>query len=148
MFEELLHLITILAAGVAAGGMLVVWVAIVPTRDDLGPSGGLELFRLTNPRIDRIVPPAVAAGAVAGLTLFVLGGGTPALGLGLLASAFVAAISFGLNVPAERRVRTWDAQPAPALYDSVFRRWNHVHAARTLAAVVAFTAYAVSALAA
>lgn len=146
--DEALLVVGILGMGIAAGGMLVVLVAIIPTRLALPPDRGLELHQRTTPPIDTLVPPAAIGGVIAGALLVGFGdlttGATVATIAGLVAAVAVSVLSAGFNRPTNRRVAEW--REAPPEYESVFARWNSIHRVRTGFATIAFAAYALAAV--
>jgi hypothetical protein len=150
---NVLSLVNVLACGIAAGGLLLVWIAFVPTRAALGPARGVELHQLATPLIDRLLPPAAALAGVAGIALALAGPHDSAAliprAIGLAGIAVVAVLSLGLNMPANRRIATWRPDGVSRdQFEAAFGDWNRVHVARTLAGVTAFAAFAASALAA
>ena len=136
-----------MSSGITAGGMLLVMVAIIPTRRELGPERGLELHQLTTPRIDALMPPSVIVALIAALLVLIFAdlssGSTVAAFIGVIAGVGVASLSVAFNMPTNRRVAKWRRPEAD--YESVFAHWNRVHTLRTLLAVVASVAYCLAA---
>jgi hypothetical protein len=143
--------VTVVAAGVAAGGMLTFLVGILPLRQQMGAAPFVQLHQLSSPLIDRVVPPAVVVSALAAAGAVVVGGlGRPAsaaLLFGASGSAVVAAISLVVNRPLNARVNAFPLDAVPPEHREVFDRWHRAHAIRTPIALGAFGAYVFAALA-
>ena len=140
--------VAVVAAGIAAGGMLNVLVGLLPLRGRVDAPWFAEVHRLSAPLIDRVIPPAtmVAALAAAGAAAHSLPRSASALLLaGLGASALVVAVSLAACLPLNRRLAARSATAAEE--GDLLRRWHRWHAVRTPLALAAFAAYAAAALA-
>ena len=144
--------VAVFAGGVAAGGMFVYLVGVLPLRDRIGAEPFLRLHVRASPLIDRVVPPGIVVSGLAALAAAAAGGlGRPAAGLAVLGAAgagIVSAISLAVHRPLNARLHALAAagdSPEPA---GVLDRWHRFHALRTAAALAAFGAYVLAALAA
>jgi hypothetical protein len=143
---DVLQFLNLCLAAVVAGGMIVVAAAIIPARARLPVGSAVALHQITTQRIDRFMPPAAILSGATAAVLLALAEADAALIIGIAATAAVGAISAALNIPVNRRIATWVPDAPPPDHGAVFRRWNSVHRARTVIAMVALAAYIIAAL--
>jgi hypothetical protein len=140
------------AGGVAAGGMLVYLVGILPLRSRMGAAPFLQVHLLSSPRIDRVIPPGIVLSGLAALLAAAAGGLGPraalAAVLGAAGAGIVSAISLAVHRPLNGRLRALSEGGAGPELAGALDRWRRFHALRTAAALLAFAAYVVAALAA
>jgi Domain of unknown function (DUF1772) len=149
---DLLRLGNVCLAGLAAGGMLMVGVAIIPARSSLPAGRALELWQLTTPRIDRSLAPAIVASGVLALLSLLLGDFGAAAQrytlTGLAGTVGIAVMSARFyESRAYRAIASWSPESPPAEQPALFGRWNTMHGVRAGLALAAFAAYASAALA-
>jgi hypothetical protein len=149
---DLLRIGNLCLAGLAAGGMVMVAVAIIPARSSLPAPRALELWQLTTPRIDKSLAPAIVASGVLALLSLILadldGAQVPWMLAGLAATVGVGALSARFfESRAYRAIATWSPESPPAEQAALFGRWNTMHGVRAVLSVAALTAYATAALA-
>jgi hypothetical protein len=112
---DLLRIGNLCLAGLAAGGMVMVAVAIIPARGSLPAARALELWQLTTPRIDLSLAPTIVASGVLALLSLLLGDldGAPQRYMlsGLAATIVVAALSARFyESRAYRAIASWSPQ--------------------------------------
>ena len=117
---DLIRIGNLCLAGLAAGGMVMVAVAIIPARSSLPAPRALELWQLTTPRIDKSLAATV--------------------GVGALSARFFESRAY-------RSIATWSPESPPAEQAALFGRWNTMHGVRVVLSVAALAAYATAALA-
>lgn len=149
---DVLRFGNVFLAGLAAGGMLIVALAIIPARTRLPADRALELWQLTTPRIDTWLPPAVVGSALTAVASVAFGDlDAEPLGLmlaGLAGTIAVAAISATFyRSRAYRAIADWSPSAPPAEQAQLFGRWNTMHSVRATLAVAALAAYVSAALA-
>jgi Domain of unknown function (DUF1772) len=141
----------VVASGIAAGGMLVFLVGILPIREQMGALPFVQFHQLSSPLIDRVIPPGIVVSAVTALGAVLVGGlgrsAVAALLIGASGSAVVIAISLAVNFPINKRVRSFALDAVPPEHRELFLRWHRFHAIRTPFALAAFGAYVAAALA-
>jgi len=146
--SQLLELLTVTGAGIVAGGQLLVLAAIIPARQLLPVPAAVRLHRESSRRIDRYMPATVAISALAAALLLipaVRGDAAVALLIaGLVCSVIVGVLSVLVLMPTNRRIEQWPDTVGEPEFRSVFARWNRMHAARTVSAVLALLAYALA----
>jgi hypothetical protein len=134
-------------AGLAAGGMVMVALAIIPARTALPAGRALELWQLTTPRIDRGLPPAIVGSGVLALLYVVFGDLRHAplrcMLAGLAATVAVAGVSARFyESRTYRAIAAWSPESPPPEQAALFGRWNAMHRVRAALAVAALIAYA------
>lgn len=143
--------VAVVAAGVAAGGMLIFLVGILPIREQMGAAPFVHFHQLSSPLIDRVIPPGITVSAVAAVGAVLVGGlgrsAVAALLIGATGSAVVVAISLAVNFPINTRVKSFSLDTVPPEQRELFDRWHRFHAIRTPLALGAFGAYVFAALA-
>lgn len=144
-----LRVVNLVAAGLAAGILVVVLVAVIPLVRGLPPAVGLLIHQRFDPLVDRVNPPAVALSALSALLILLLDRTLTApaaalTALGLLGSLGVAVTSLGFNMRINRLVRSWSADAVPDAWAAVRARWNRGHAVRTAAGLLALCCQAVA----
>jgi len=149
---DVLRFLNLCMSGVVAGGMVVVAIAILPARRQLPTASAVVLHQVTTRNIDRLMPlSTVLSGVTAVLLIGALSGGSggarTSLVVGAAATAAIVLLSVGLNMPVNRRVARWSPEAPPADHEAVLTRWNGVHRARSVLAVVALAAYVIAAIA-
>jgi uncharacterized membrane protein len=152
MLVAALRFTNVFGAAVAAGGMLLILIAITPVRTAMAPAAAASFHFEMSRRIDWFMPATVGATLVSATVLLLLDRppGTAAFGctvLGLLCSAVVAGLSAAILLPVNRRVGRWhSARPVAELHD-LFRRWGRLNHIRVGSAVIALCADLIAALA-
>ena len=150
-FEDVLRFINLLCSGVAAGILIVVMVAVMPTLMTFPPSTVVRFKAKFDPLVDRINPPFVLLSMLTGVLLLFIGDPTSTQVvftiIGIVGAAGVAATSMGVNMRINRTMATWDADNPPAEFRSQITRWIGVHRIRTLSGTLAFICFLVAALA-
>ena len=143
--------VAVVAAGIAAGGMLTFLVGILPIRERMGPAPFVHFHQLSSPLIDRVIPPGIVVSMAAALAAALVGdlgrSAVAALVSGAAASAGVIGISLAVNFPINARVKAFALDAVPPEQRTLFDRWHRFHAVRTPLALAAFGAYVIAALA-
>jgi uncharacterized membrane protein len=149
-FEDVLRFINLLCSGVAAGILILVAIAVMPTLMTFPPSTVVRFKAMFDPAVDRINPPFVLLSMITGVLLLFVGDPTSTQVIftiiGIVGSIGVAATSLGVNMRINRTMATWDADNPPAEFGPQIARWLGVHRIRTLSGTVAFICYIVAAL--
>jgi uncharacterized membrane protein len=145
---EALRAPTLIGAGVLAGVLVAVDVAVVPTFRSLSAAQWIERHKAFDERIERFMPPQT-------IVTMILGGlvvaferrpavrGLAALGLLLLMTSGVT--SQTQMVPINRKVKSWDPAAPPPEWAALRARWAKMHKVRLLAAMGGLSALALSA---
>lgn len=145
---DALDVVTVVLAGLMAGGLLVVEVGLVQTIRRLSAATGVRLHVAFDHYVEWSMPPLTIATFGVGLAALVsedhVGGAELVLRVvALVAAVAVAGVSQLVNVPLNARMRTWGPR-VPDEYESMRRRWDRAHRVRTLAGQVAFVCFAVA----
>jgi uncharacterized membrane protein len=141
--------ITLLTSGILAGGLVLVAAALVPTFRALPATASVRLHQTIDAHINRYITPDTAFTILLGLILIVARDGrTPRLLLaaGVLLCIAVTVISVTQNVPLNRRIQEWSSDQPPPEFRAVHERWARSHLVRTIAGVLALTAFAAAAV--
>lgn len=145
----LMALVAVIASGVAAGGLLNVGIAQVPTFRALPPGSYLQTKQLLHTYTNNYLPWAVRISLPAGIALAVLRpdvlGRSLAIG-GVVHLIVVAAISERFNQPMNRRIQSWSPDSPPPELDEVRARWAKFNLIRTINAAVALGLFAACAV--
>jgi uncharacterized membrane protein len=147
--DDALDVLTLVLAGLMAGGLLVAELGLVRTIAKLPAATGIRLHVAFDHYVEWSMPAltiATFACAVADLAVrnqtrtqtLVL------MVVAIVATAVVAGVSQLVNVPMNATMRSWEPGTAPAEYDGLRDRWNRAHKARTLAGQVALICFAVA----
>jgi uncharacterized membrane protein len=151
-FEDVLRFINVLCSGVAAGILIVVAIAVMPTLMTFPPTIVVRFKAKFDPAVDRINPPFILFSMITGVLLLFIGDPTSTQVIftiiGIVGSIGVAATSMGVNMRINRTMATWDAENLPAEFQPLITRWIGVHRIRTASGTLAFICYVVAALAA
>jgi uncharacterized membrane protein len=150
-FEDVLRFINLLCSGVAAGILIVVMIAVMPTIMSFPPSTVVRFKSTFDPAVDRINPPFVLLSMLTGVALLFVGDPTSTQVIftiiGIVGSIGVAATSLGVNMRINRTMATWNADAPPPEFQPLITRWIGVHRIRTLSGTLAFVCYLIAALA-
>lgn len=147
-----LQFTNVMLAGIVAGGMLLVLIAVIPARWRFPAAQAVALHDETSRRIDMFMPASVAGSALAALLAVLLRSDDVSRTsvlltvVGLAASVVIAVFSLGVLMPINRQVAGWSRTAIPAEYAVVMHRWGRLHAGRTFCAVLALAAYLLAAL--
>jgi uncharacterized membrane protein len=150
-FEDVLRFINLLCSGIAAGILVVVMIAVMPTIMRF-PASTVVRFKATfDPAVDRINPPFVLFSMLTGVVLLFVGDATSTRVIftiiGIIGSIGVAATSLGVNMRINRTMATWNADDPPPEFHPLITRWIGVHRIRTLSGTLAFVCFNIAALA-
>jgi uncharacterized membrane protein len=148
---QALRFINILAAGVNAGGILLILMAVVPTVRSLPPSIGLRLHRAVNPRGDRYLPITVVMSGLAAVAILIVHYqlSTTAVVftiIGLIGTFGVFFTSVFFDVPLSRTMHSWSTDSVPSEYAAALARWDRIHTLRTASACLALICYLIAGL--
>jgi len=150
-FEDVLRFIQLLCSGVAAGILIVVAAAVMPTLMSFPPGTVVRFKAKFDPLVDRINPPFVLLSILTGVLLLFVGDPTSTQVIftiiGIIGSIGVAATSMGVNMRINRTMATWNADAPPPEFHSLITRWIGVHRIRTLSGTLAFVCFIAAALA-
>lgn len=150
LLVDALLFVAVIASGIAAGGMFVFLVGILPVREQLGAVPFVHFHQLSSPLIDRVIPPGIVLSMLAAAGALLVGGlahtAVVALLVGAVASLVVMAISLAVNFPINTRVKSFSLDAVPPEQRELFQRWHRFHAIRTPIGLAAFVAYVVAAL--
>jgi uncharacterized membrane protein len=150
-FEDVLRFINLLCSGVAAGILIVVAIAVMPTLMTFPPSTVVRFKAKFDPAVDRINPPFILFSMIAGVLLLFIGDPTSTQVIftiiGIVGSIGVAVTSLGVNMRINRTMASWNADAPPPEFQPLITRWIGVHRIRTLSGTLAFICYIVAALA-
>lgn len=145
----ILALVAVLASGVAAGGLLNVGIAQVPTFRALPPGAYLMTKQLLHTRASHYLPWAVVLSVPAGVALAAARpdalGRALAIG-GTVHMIIVAAISEKFNQPLNRRIQSWSPDAPPPEVDEVRVQWAKFNLIRTINAAVGLGLFAACAV--
>lgn len=144
----LLTVVLLASSGIAAGGLVMVAGAIVPTFRALPPSAYVQLHQTLSRYVDRFMPATVLLAILVGSALSWLQTGVvrELLVVGVLLALAVAVISQFGNVPLNRKVRSWNPATPPPETRALLARWRRLHLLRTCAGVLAMGLFAVAAV--
>lgn len=148
---DLLRFLSIFLTGIEAGTLLALLVGLVPAIARYPPGEGLKVHQTVEPLLDRYAPPCTALGAVAAVLTLVLDRDAAAsvrlfTTIGLIGSLSVGVVSAGFSDRIMRRFTSFTTDPLPPEYPELRRRWDRLHAARTVLGLLAFGAYTIAAL--
>lgn len=134
--------VNVLATGILAGGFVMVLTSLVPARRELPASTAVQLYQITNPRINRYVPQTAITAAASALVLLVWRRGTTSIStiftlLGFLCSIGVGVISVFGHGPINRTIASWSPSAVPAEFPQLRERWDRLHMLRTAVGVLA-----------
>ena len=150
-FEDVLRFINLFCSGVAAGILIVVAIALMPTVMTFPPGTVVRFKAMFDPLVDRINPPFVLFSMITGLLLLFIGDPSSTQVvftiIGIVGSIGVAATSLGVNMRINRTMASWNADDPPPEFQPLITRWIGVHRIRTLSGTLAFVCYIVAALA-
>lgn len=132
----LLALVATTAAALFAGGALYATVVEHPARQACGPPMAVAHFRRSYPRGAALQAPLALVGALAGVGVWLAGGGPGWLGGGL---ALGAVVPYTLLAMLATNRRLMDPALAPDVLETrrLLRRWGVLHLARTLLGLLA-----------
>jgi uncharacterized membrane protein len=144
-----LAVLAVLISGVAAGGLVNVLIAQVPTFRALTPSDYVTVKQMVHVNTKRYLPWLFRACLLPGIALVALRtdplGRALAIG-GVVHIIIVAVISERFNQPLNREVQSWSPAQPPAELDAVRTRWAKFNLIRTINAVVALALFAACAV--
>lgn len=141
MYIEILTVVFLLLAGVLAGVLFSVEVAIVPMVCALPGERYVQVHRLLDARFDPLMPRMnkVSLAVCAALVIFADGvGARVVFGLAGLCIVGVAVVSEAFNVRMNRDIDTWDPGEPPAGWPVVRARWAAANRVRTVLAGAGF----------
>jgi hypothetical protein len=151
-FDDVLRFVNVFTAGIAAGILIIVMAAVMPSMLSLSDQNALRFKQKFDPLVDRINPPSVFLALITGVLILILADDLPTTAtvftiIGIVGSAGVAATSIGVNMRINRRMGGWSTDEPPAEFRSLIGLWQKVHAIRTLSGVTAFVGYLIAVLA-
>jgi 2-polyprenyl-6-methoxyphenol hydroxylase-like FAD-dependent oxidoreductase/uncharacterized membrane protein len=144
---DALALVFLVAAGVLAGVLVGVDLAVVPMLGALPGEGYLQVHKLLDPSFDPFMPRLSKVTLVAGVALVVFAPGVPTkvtFALALLSIVGMAVVSEVFNVRMNRRIDTWSAERIPGDWQTVRATWGFWHRVRTVLSLAGFVAAAVA----
>jgi hypothetical protein len=138
-----LLVLSVAAAALIAGGMVVVQMAVMPTINLAGDRLGVRVHTGFDRYVELHLPAFAILTILAGLGALVFdedraGGATALVALGVLSAAAAAVISHFFNRRMNAQLKRWDPEALPAEYGALRRRWDRLHHLRSAAAVLAF----------
>lgn len=142
---ELLTVASILGAGLLAGGLVAVAMAVLSLVDELGRSEYVRLHRGLDSHFDPFLPVLnilTMLSAAGRLAMQLSGSRLGVVAFGLSMAVSVALLSQLGNRPINQLVGTWTEGTIPPSSGAVLRRWRILHQLRTAAAVLGLVAYA------
>ncbi|GAA0538103.1 DUF1772 domain-containing protein [Paractinoplanes ferrugineus] len=141
MWLQVLAALFLLLAGLLAGVLFTVEMAIVPTIRALAADPWIRVHVLLDRRFDPMMPRMNKVALAIGLVLIVFVPG-PATKVAFAAAALsiggVAVISEVYNVRLNKRIAAWPVGDPPAEWPEVRARWARANQARTLVALGGF----------
>lgn len=143
MWLELLIAVFVLLAGLLAGVLFTVEVAIVPTIRALAPEPWINVHILLDRRFDPMMPRINKVALAISLVLIVFTPGVPAkiaFGVAAVCIVGVAYVSEVYNVRMNKRIAAWEITDLPADWGSVRTAWASANRVRTLIALAGFAA--------
>lgn len=145
---DLLTVGSILGAGLLAGGLVAVAVAVVPLMTTFERPDYLRTHRGLDSHFDPFMPLlniATLLCATGWLALQPSGWQRIMVALGLVMALVVAGISHLRNRPINQQIAAWDPDRVdPATADAALRRWKALHYLRTAAAILGLAAYVIA----
>jgi len=150
VLEDILSVWVLLAVGVMFGVLGFLWIALLPMFRSLSGPGfttacqGIEM-ETAHPILFWNAIVAIALAVV----LAIVTDSWPArilLAAGAVGTALVGIISEGRNRPMWRQIEKWNPDALPTDWSEIRTRWNFYHSLRTIAAGIAFAAFAVAAV--
>lgn len=142
---DVLSVLTLLAGGLAAGVLVGVAVANVPSFAQMPADRYVAVHQLFDRHYEPLMPLLVLGAAAVDVVLAILadeGGRAGLFTVAALALAGVAAVSQLANVPLLNSVRTVDPNALPADWPDPRPAWRRWHLARTGLSVLALAATA------
>lgn len=143
---DAVHALSVFFSGLAAGALVAVLGAVLPTWRALSAEAALRSKQGFDPRMDRITPPLTFAALVLAVVLLVAGddpSSTEAAltAVGVAGMAGVAIVSGAYNMRINRRMAGWSPE---SVEEQTVRdqldAWARGHAVRTLSALIGFAA--------
>lgn len=143
MWLQLLIAVFVLLAGLLAGVLFAVEMAIVPTIQALAPEPWINVHILLDRRFDPMMPRInkVALAISAVLIVFTPGiGAKLAFGVAAVCIVGVAYVSEAYNVRMNKKIAAWDLADLPQDWGALRARWASANRVRTLIALAGFVA--------
>ena len=131
----------IFGAGIVAGAFLMGSFAVHPAAARLNTSPHVLLRQELIRRLGRWMPPFMLLPVLASTVAIMLCRTSVSWtrdALGLALSLATIGITVAINAPLNRRFAGWSPEALPQDWQSYVDRWNVVHSARTMTALVAF----------
>lgn len=148
MLIDALRFANVALAGLAAGTILTVFLAVMPRRHD--PETAVRLNQAVSPRVNAYNRVLVVLALLTGVALAVVDDGSPervATIVGVLALVGIVVIGVRVEAPVDATIKGWSPTALPADATTVLARWDSFHSVRTALAIVAFLALVVAAVA-
>jgi uncharacterized membrane protein len=146
---DILRVLSVVGAGITAGGMAFVYATIAPVMGGWSPTQSLELHAaMLRYDPDRYIKPSGVIALLASIAVLLVDTRARAAslvldGAGVVGFLGVVVISQVWNVPVNRRVAALP-QPSRAEYLPLRARWLRAHGWRTLSGVLALLLLSVS----
>ena len=150
--ETVVRLVALLLAGLATGGLMVIWIGLTRAMARISSAVAYtEFHQATNRTFDPYMPIVVSGAIVGGVGLAVVSSGVHSASgwlaiAGALCYAAVVAVSLSTNVPTNKAIAGWSIQSPPDNWKAIRARWIRWHIVRTLVSVPALVCYLLSGL--
>jgi uncharacterized membrane protein len=150
---RVIRFVNIFCAGISAGGLVMILMALVPTMNNFEPNMSLQVHNEVDHHVDRYMRPSTATSGVSAILLLLLylklkrKYSAAFTALGLVGTLGVILTSEFINVPTNKMLQTWSPGQVPADYPQVRAKWDKVHVVRTSSGLLALSSYTLATLA-
>jgi uncharacterized membrane protein len=148
---DVLRFVTIMGAGLAAGGLIMVHVVIEPILRTFPLDKSVLLHQVWDGPPHHYMRPSTITAGIAAVVILILGPNllspSALLTIGGIAGSFGVFLTseFG-NVPINKKIGHWKIDSIPSNYSQIRARWRLFNGLRTTSAVVALLFYITAAL--
>jgi uncharacterized membrane protein len=145
--DLLLHLIVLMFAALATGGLVVNWIGLARAMARINsPQAYTEFHQATNHTFEPYMPIVVGGSILGGIILAIT---SPGLGsvsgnlaiFGAIGYAAVIAITLPTNLRINKIIARWPTDSPPADWKTLRARWIRFHIIRTLVSLPALASY-------
>jgi hypothetical protein len=138
--------ISIYAAAISAGGVMMVALVLVPIFRRYPPAGSVQLHQEVDRHCDRYLRPCTAVSGMAALATLWLQENLRVVSaavilVGLAGTLAMIVISEAVNVPINRVIKKWSTESIPEDYARFRHRWDRFNMVRAGAGLVALGCY-------
>lgn len=151
MVVELLTFINLFAVAIVVGGLVEVQFAEIPTFRLITPSEHIKIHQLLDLRMDRYMPQLTIISLLCSCVLLVLARDWNVrilFSFGILATLGVIFVSSRLNVPLNKKFRSWSKEsPTSFAHRKYLEDWCRYHLYRTILGVLSLASFVLAVLA-